>query len=284
MHNLPASGMRPEHSGLNQRQTRIVEKARAEGFVSIDDLAGEYDVTPQTIRRDIKLLCDQGILRRYHGGASLVSNTRNVDYSRRRELMKIQKEDIGRMVAEHIPDGASLFLNIGTTAEAVAAALLGHKNLRVVTNNINVASLLSQREDFEITIAGGRVRSRDLAVVGEATIGFINQFKVDFGIIGISGIDEDGTLLDFDYREVRVAEAIMENSRTVYLATDHTKFGRRAMVKLGHLSDLDGLFIDQLPPSPYAELLGEANIAVHVASEGYPDAGELDEEDYEDED
>ncbi|SNY90173.1 transcriptional regulator, DeoR family [Cohaesibacter sp. ES.047] len=270
MHIKTDEGIRSEQSGLNQRQTLIVEKARAEGFVSIDDLATDYDVTPQTIRRDIKLLCDQGILRRYHGGASLVSNTRNVDYSRRRELMKNQKEHIGQMVAEHIPDGASLFLNIGTTAEAVAAALMGHKNLRVVTNNINVASLLSQREDFEITIAGGRVRARDLAVVGEATIGFINQFKVDFGIVGISGIDEDGTLLDFDYREVRVAEAIMENSRTVYLATDHTKFGRRAMVKLGHLADLDGLFIDQMPDAPYAELLADSNIAVHVASDRFP--------------
>ncbi|MER5170260.1 MULTISPECIES: DeoR/GlpR family DNA-binding transcription regulator [Thioclava] len=252
-------------STLTQRQNQITEIARSEGFVGIEDIAVRLDVTPQTIRRDIKLLCDMGILHRYHGGASLMTNTRNRDHARRREEMASEKARIGEMVAAHIPDGASIFLNIGTTTEAIAQALLGKKELHVVTNNINVVTLLSQREDFDITIAGGQVRKRDLAVVGEATIGFINQFKVDFGIIGISGIDEDGTLLDFDYREVQVAQAIIANSRTTFLATDHTKFGRRAMVKLGHLDDLDGLFIDALPGAPYADVLKASNVSVHVA-------------------
>lgn len=253
--------------GLNRRQMMIVQKAQSEGFVSIDELTAAFDVTPQTVRRDINLLCDQGILKRYHGGASLVTNTRNIDYGARRELMRAEKERIGQLVARAIPDGASLFLNIGTTAEEVARALLDHRGLRVITNNINVAVLLSQGRDFEVTLAGGRVRSHDLAVVGEATIDFINQFKVDFGVIGISGIDPDGTLLDFDYREVKVAQSIIANARTVFLATDHTKFGRRAMVKLGHISVVDGLFIDRMPPKPYADLLAAERIAVHVADE-----------------
>ncbi|SFD33401.1 DeoR/GlpR family DNA-binding transcription regulator [Tropicimonas isoalkanivorans] len=258
-------GNRPLPSAFNKRQDQIVELARSEGYVEIDDLAATLDVTPQTIRRDINALCDLGILRRYHGGASLITNSRNQEYSSRRELMRAEKVMIGRTVAAHIPDGASLFLNIGTTTEAVAEALLDHKALRVVTNNINVATLLSQREDFDVSIAGGTVRPHDLAVVGEATIDFINQFKVDFGVIGISGIDEDGTLLDFDYREIQIARAIVANSRTVFLATDHTKFGRRAMVRLGHLSDLDALFIDALPPPPFDALLADSAISVHVA-------------------
>ena len=253
--------------GLNQRQEKIVEIARSEGFVGIEKLAALFDITPQTIRRDIALLCDHGILRRYHGGASLISNTRNVDYTERREVMKDEKARIGQMVAAHIPDGASLFLNIGTTTEAVADALLNHKNLNVVTNNINVAAKLSQQESFDVSIAPGHVRPRDLAVIGEATIDFIKQFKVDFGVIGISGIDEDGTLLDFDYREVRVAQTIIENSRTTFLATDHTKFGRRAMVKLGNITELDGLFLDCLPPAPYDELIKSSTVTAHLVSE-----------------
>jgi len=252
-------------AALNQRQALIVEKANADGFVSIDALVEAFEVTPQTIRRDINYLCDLGILRRYHGGASLVTNTRNVDYSARQELMPDEKDRIGRLVASHIPDGASLFLNIGTTTEAVARALVNHRGLRIITNNLNVAVLLRNGQDFEITVAGGRLRPHDLAVVGEATIDFISQFKVDFGVIGISGIDPDGTLLDFDYREVRVAQAIIDNSRTVFLATDHSKFGRRAMVKLGHVSMLDGLYIDQMPPQPYMDVLRESQVSVHVA-------------------
>lgn len=250
---------------LNPRQAQIVEKANTDGFVTIDDLVVAFGVTPQTIRRDINTLCDLGILRRYHGGASMVTNTRNADYDERQGAMRNEKEHIGQLVARHIPDGASLFLNIGTTTEAVARALVNHRGLRVITNNLNVAVLLRNGQDFEVTVAGGRLRPHDLAVVGEATIDFINQFKVDFGVIGISGIDPDGTLLDFDYREVRVAQAIVENARTVFLATDHSKFGRRAMVKLGHVSMLDGLFVDQLPPQPYLDVLHESQVAVHVA-------------------
>lgn len=254
-----------EEAGLSQRQARIVEMANADGFVSIDALVAAFAVTPQTIRRDINQLCDQGILRRYHGGASLVTNTRNVDYSARQEIMRDEKWRIGQLVASHIPDGASLFLNIGTTTEAVARALLNHRGLKIITNNLNVAVLLRNGADFEVTVAGGRLRPHDLAVVGEATIDFINQFKVDFGVIGISGIDPDGTLLDFDYREVKVAQAIVANSRTVFLATDHSKFGRRAMVKLGHVSMLDALFIDSMPPGPYLDMLAQSQVAVHVA-------------------
>jgi DeoR family glycerol-3-phosphate regulon repressor len=256
--------------GLNRRQAMIVQKAQVDGFVSIDGLAESLDVTPQTIRRDINMLCEQGVLRRYHGGASLPTSARNIDYSSRRALMCDEKERIGQLVARYIPDGASLFLNIGTTTEAVAKALLNHRGLRIITNNINVAVLLSQGQDFEITIAGGRLRRQDLAVVGEATVDFINQFKVDFGIIGISGIDLDGTLLDFDYREVKVAQAIVANARQVFLAADHTKFGRPAMVKLGHVSLLDALFVDRAPPQSFLDVLADERVAVHVVD---PSAG-----------
>lgn len=250
--------------GLNRRQTLIVQRARADGFVSIDGLAGALDVTPQTIRRDINTLCDQGVLLRHHGGASLPSSATNIDYNSRRRLLPAEKERIGQLVASHIPDGASLFINLGTTTEAVARALVNHHGLRIITNNVNVAAQLSRVEDFEITIAGGRLRPRDLGVVGEATVDFINQFKVDFGIIGISGIDVDGTLLDFDYREVKVAQAIIANARQVFLATDHTKFGRPAMVKLAPISVLDALFTDNAPPRPYLDMLANEQVVVHT--------------------
>jgi len=256
----------PDVGGLEDRRARILDLARVEGFVGIDALAERFKLTPQTIRRDINAMCEAGLLRRYHGGASLVGNSANTAYDLRKRTLQSEKERIGALVAQHIPDGASLFLNIGTTTEAVAAALLGHKDLRIVTNNINVAAMMCQAPDFEVTIAGGRVRNHDLAVVGEAALDAIGQYKVDFGIIGISGIDADGTLLDFDYREVRVAQAIIANARTVYLATDHTKFGRRAMVKLGHLSMLDALFLDRRPTSPYAEALTDAGLAVYVVT------------------
>jgi len=250
---------------LNSRQKEIMKTAQQKGFVSIEELTQTFEVTPQTIRRDINTLCDQGHLRRYHGGAGLTSSVENVDYLTRQVLCLEEKRRIARLVARHIPEKASLFINIGTTTEEVAKALVEHQGLRIITNNLNVATLLSSNPAFEVIVAGGVVRTRDRGIIGEATIDFIRQFKVDYGIIGISGIDADGTLLDFDYREVRVSQAIIKNARKVLLVADHTKFGRNAMVRLGHLSEIDALFTDQQPPEEIAATLAEANVGLYVA-------------------
>ncbi|HEX2529600.1 MAG TPA: DeoR family transcriptional regulator, partial [Geminicoccus sp.] len=143
---------------------------------------------------------------------------------------------------------------------------MDHTELKVITNNLNVASLLSQNPSFEVIIAGGLVRSRDRGIVGEAAIDLIRQFKVDVGVIGISGIDPDGSLLDYDYREVRVAQAIVANSRRVLLACDHSKFGRTALVRMGHLDQVHELFTDIEPPSAWQASLRAAGVRVHIAS------------------
>ncbi len=250
---------------VSDRRQNIVEVVRQEGFVSIELLARRYAVTPQTIRRDINEMADQGLLVRYHGGAGLPSSVENVAYDTRRILCFEEKQRIAALVARHIPNYASLFINIGTTTEAVAKGLTDHIGLRVITNNLNVVSTLSRNQDCEIIVTGGLVRSRDKGVVGEAALSMITQFKVDIGVIGISGIDLDGALLDYDYREVQVAKAIIAHSRRVFLVADHTKVERNALVRLGDVSQLDAWFTDQPPPRQLAEVLAEAGTEVHIA-------------------
>ena len=250
---------------MNQRQQEILSLVQQQGFVSIETLAQNFAVTSQTIRRDINSLCDQQLLTRYHGGAGLSSSVENVEYAARQVMNLEEKQQIAKMTADHIPDRASVFINIGTTTEEIAKALLNHTGLRIITNNLNVAATLRSNPSFEIIIAGGVVRQRDGGITGEATIDFIRQFKVDFGIIGISSIDTDGTLLDFDYHEVRVAQAIIENSRQIFLAADHSKFERCAMVRLGSISQIDALFTDRKPPEHIVEILAEKGIALHTA-------------------
>ncbi len=261
-----AKTIHPASSRLhNRRQREILELVQNKGFVSSDELARTFHVTPQTVRRDINQLCREGLLRRYHGGAGLPSTVENVAYTTRKVICQDAKVRIARSLAAKIPDKASLFLNIGTTTEEVARALINHKGLRVITNNLNVAAILSQNTSFEIFVSGGVMRHRDMGITGEATIEFIEKFKVDFGIIGISGIDEDGSLMDFDYSEVRVAQAIIANSHNVFLAADSTKFGRKAMVRLSHLSQVDALFTDQRPPEGIVAILADSNIMLHIA-------------------
>lgn len=251
---------------FNQRQQAILGFVREQGFVSVEALAEHFGVTAQTVRRDVNALCRLGRLRRFHGGAGLPSTVENDAYAHRQVRCLAEKQRIARAVAERIPDQASLFLTLGTTTEEVAKALLEHSGLRVITNNLNVAHILSDNPTFEVIIAGGVVRHRDRGVTGEATIDFMKQFKVDFAVMGISGIDDDGTLLDFDYREVRVLQAIMAHSRTIFLVADHTKFHRNAMVRLGHLSEVDVLFTDSDPPAAMHRSLAESGGSVVVAA------------------
>lgn len=228
--------LRPADVAL--RQDGIVELPREHGRVTVDGLAAHFEVTPQTIRRDLNELAARRLLQRVHGGAVFATGTANLEYEKRRQLAAAEKAAIGAAAAALIPDGASLFINIGTTTEAVSEALLDHRSLMVITNNINVANRMRLYPQFEVVIAGGVVRGSDGGVVGEAAGDFIRQFKVDYAVIGASAIDEDGALLDYDFREVKVAQAIIENARHVILVSDATKFDRVAPVRIGHLSQV----------------------------------------------
>lgn len=253
-----------KHAAVRGRHEDILALVRQQGFVSIGQLSKQFSVTPQTIRRDINILSDHGLLQRHHGGAGPLLTTENVDYTDRKVLCLREKQIIAQLVAEHIPPKSSLFINIGTTTEEVAKALCHHSKLRVITNNLNVAKILSGNSEMEVIVTGGLVRHKDCGIVGEAAIDFIRQFKVDYGIIGISGVDMDGTLLDFDYREVTAARSIIDNSRKVFLVTDHTKFGRNAMVRLGGIEEVDAMFTNQMPPPELVEIMKKADVELVV--------------------
>jgi len=258
--------MSDDKPSFNKRQQEIQQLVRQQGFASIEFLVQHFQKTPQTIRRDLNALAKLGLLTRYHGGAGLPSSVRNVAYQERKIFCLQEKQRIANLLVRHIPNDASLFINIGTTNEQIAMALKEHQGLRVITNNLNVAYILSRYENFEVIITGGVVRHRDRGITGEATLDFVNQFKVDYAIIGISGIENDGSLLDFDYREVKVAQAIMANSRTVYLAADHSKFSRNAMVRLGHISAVDAIFTDQELAEDFAPMVAEAGTQLYIAN------------------
>ncbi len=252
---------------LNPRQLAMLAAVREHGSLRTEALAERFDTTLQTVRRDVARLTEAGVLERFHGGVRAIdSHSRNTAYTERQRSHAQAKQRIARTVAAAIPPGSSLFMNIGTTVEAVARELLHHQGLRVVTNNLHVAQTLSANPQCEVVIAGGTVRHEDLGVVGEAALGFIEQFKVDIGLIGISGIDADGTLRDFDMREVMVARAIVAQSRQVWLAADASKFGRPAMIEMASLRAVHTLYTD-LPPEPaYERLLRDLDVRCVVAN------------------
>ncbi|MDV4167339.1 DeoR/GlpR family DNA-binding transcription regulator [Rhodovulum sp. FJ3] len=232
------------------RHPEILEIARREGKVTVEGLAAHFGVTLQTIRRDLTDLADAGRLERVHGGAVLPSGTVNIGYEERRSLYPEQKAAIARECAARIPHGISLFLNIGTSTEAVAQELVHHKDLMVVTNNMNVANILVANPDCEIIVTGGHLRRADGGLIGNLATDTIRQFKFDLAVIGCSALDRDGDMLDFDIQEVSVSQAILRQSRKTFLVADHTKFSRSAPARIASLADVDTFFTDRALPGP----------------------------------
>jgi DeoR family glycerol-3-phosphate regulon repressor len=144
----------------------------------------------------------------------------------------------------------------------------------VITNNINVASLMRGYSQIEVVIAGGVVRHADGGIVGDAAVEFIRQFRVDFAVIGVSAIDQDGALLDFDYREVRVTQEIIANARHVILVCDATKFERSAPVKIGHLSQVNTFVTDCCRPPTIRRICQDAEVRLTEVKS--PSGGEFD--------
>lgn len=222
-------------------------------------------VTPQTIRRDLNVLCSTDYLRRIHGGAVLGEVQVNLGYQARRHIAADVKRRIGQLAASLIPDGSSLFINIGTTNEQVAEYLRSKRDLLVITNNVNVVTILMGATGVELIVAGGIVRHEDGGIVGERASDFLSQFRVDYAIIGASAIDDDGSLLDYDYREVLAARAIIGHARSVILVADSTKFERSAPIRIAHITDVRHFVTDCEPPEEVARICRNGDVAVHTA-------------------
>jgi DeoR family glycerol-3-phosphate regulon repressor len=248
---------------MQSRHDLILGIARQRGKVNATTLSDELGVAVQTIRRNLRQLCDAGLLERVHGGAILPSGVRNIGYGDRRALGRDAKQRIAARAARLIPDNASLFLNIGTTTEAVANALLSHQNLMVITNNLNVANILARNPSCEVIVAGGTLRRADGGLVGDLAALAIQRFKVDIAVIGASAIDLNGDLLDFDPEEVRVSRQILDAARSSILVADKSKFTRKAPVRIGSVSEVGGFVTDGIPSEQLINACRDWNTALH---------------------
>ncbi|OKL45816.1 DeoR/GlpR family DNA-binding transcription regulator [Pseudovibrio exalbescens] len=233
----------------NLRHEKLIKEVNDKGYVSVEELAELLDVSAQTIRRDIKKLSEQKLVVRHHGGAGRSSSVVNLDYAVRQVSETEEKEAIGAAIAEHIPDNSSVFISIGTTTEIIAKHLLKKQGLRVITNSLRVANVLYQKNDFNVMVPGGKLRSTNGGIVGSTALEFVNHFRVDYLITSCGSIDTDGTLLDYDFNEVVVVQSMMKTARNVFIAADSTKFSTTAAVEVGHIKNATALFTDATPPA-----------------------------------
>ena len=248
----------------NPRHDRLLKEVNEKGYVSVEELTELLDVSAQTIRRDIKKLSDQKLLIRHHGGAARNSSVVNLDYAVRQISETEQKEAIGRAIVELIPDNSSVFLTIGTTTEIIARHLMQRHGLQVITNSLRVANILYQKQDFNVMVPGGKLRSFNGGIIGSTALDFVKHFRVDYLIASCGSIDNDGTLLDYEFNEVTMVQAIMKTARNVFIAADSTKFATTATIELGHIRDATALFTDATPPADIKMHLDQHGVALHI--------------------
>ena len=252
---------------LSKRQTQITEYLQDEPFLSVEQLAEQYQVTTQTIRRDLNMLCDHGLARRRHGGIEKAAKTGNIAYRHRQIIAQESKKCIAREVARHIPNDVSVAFSIGTTPEVVADALSHHQRLRIFTNNLNIALLSSENPTFNVNIMGGVVRNSDCDVLGTGIENFFSAYLFDFGIYGVAGVGENGTLLDFTEDEVRARQLIQENSQKTFLVLDDSKFTRKAHVRGGQIGQATKIFCNSKPPLQILEAIESAGSELIICGE-----------------
>jgi DeoR family glycerol-3-phosphate regulon repressor len=251
----------------NTRRTAILTALRNTGRVATEALARQHHVTVQTIRRDLAEMEGASLLTRTHGGAVPRSTVANIGYADRQVLNADAKRQIAKRTASLIPDRASLFLDIGTSAEAVAEALLQHDGLMIITNNLRAAMTLADNPSAEVIVAGGVLRRSDAGLVGEQTVAFLRQFKPDFAVLSASALDTEGDFLDFDFREVQVSRTARTQARRSILVADASKFQRQAPVRIGSLADIDTFITDAPPPAPLSERLSQWQTDLHIAGD-----------------
>ncbi|PJE27217.1 Glycerol-3-phosphate regulon repressor [Pseudooceanicola marinus] len=250
------------------RKEQILQLARREGRVMVDGLAEAFGVSAHTIRRDINALCEEAKLRRLHGGAEYIEGQANLPYHARAVLNFDEKSAIAREVARVIPDGATLFISIGTTPAIVAGALAEKQALTVITNNLNAALALSENPGNRIILPGGEMRLPDRDILGPEAVELFRTYRADFGIYGVGGIDHDGSLLDFNAAEVQMREQMRTNSRRSILVADRTKFGRRAAAVGGQLNEAGMVVLDRAPGADWQPLLDGYPGKLVLAMEG----------------
>ncbi|WP_236841757.1 DeoR/GlpR family DNA-binding transcription regulator [Bosea sp. PAMC 26642] len=230
-------------------------------------MVAAFNVTPQTLRRDLQDLSDRGLLRRHHGGASANLSTANADYGLRHVETADGKAAIGRAAAAFVKPGSSLFLTPGTTTDALAKAIAEKApgGLRVITNSTAAAAILENCPGISIQITGGLWMGHNRAVAGAPAVDFVENYRCDLVLTSIGGIDPEGNLLEYRDEEVAVGRVMLRNARRKVVLADHSKFGRVATCRLAHLGDIDTLITDRAPVEARARMIDGAGCELIVA-------------------
>lgn len=248
-----------------ERQKVILERARHEGRVDVTGLASEFDVTYETIRRDLTALERHGVLRRVHGGAIPVERlgfepALNV----RDSVMTQEKERIAKAALAELPDEGAILLDAGSTTGRLAEQLPTDRELTVVTNSLSIALTLTSRTNINLMLLGGRLRTRTQASVDAWALRALAECYVDVAFMATNGVSVERGLTTPDPAEAEVKRAMIASSRRAVLLADHTKVGNDHFARFAAVEDLDLVITDNGLADGLADELEATGLSVRA--------------------
>ncbi len=229
-----------------ERQHAIASLVLAQGRASVAELAQAYDVTTETVRRDLAVLDKAGLVRRVHGGAVPARALHLVEseVGERENTRAEHKDAIAAAAAEFFPRSGSVLFDAGTTTARIAALLPTDRALVVVTNSVPTAARLAPLPTVTLQLIGGRVRGLTQAVVGDTALRMLDTLRVDVAFIGTNGISIGHGLSTPDTEEAAVKRAMVKAANFVVVAADSSKIGREEFVSFAPVADVDVLVTD----------------------------------------
>ncbi|GJK66034.1 DeoR family transcriptional regulator [Klebsiella oxytoca] len=240
------------------RQKYLIEILSEKGQITISELVDRLQVSADTLRRDLSDLEKQGLAQKNHGGA-IALNLSAMNRQNRNTLLPDTKKRLGKMVAEKIPGGSTLFLDAGSTVLAVATQIQGP--MTVITPSLDIAQHVSTRADIQLILLGGKWDMQQRLFAGSATVSLLERYRADIAVLGTCALHADLGLSASQEADAEVKRAMLAASAEHWLVADHMKLNHCEPWLVAGLADIHQLFLDR----PWDELKDNDSIQLHIA-------------------
>jgi DeoR family glycerol-3-phosphate regulon repressor len=272
MNDMPAGSGEGRKRLLGRvRKERTAEMIRMRGFMSSSALAAEFGVSEMTVRRDLAELDALGELIRTHGGA-VWREPRTIEtvgaqepfFDERTKRNHEAKLRIATAAERLVAKGSAVALDVGTTTYQLAHRLANRSDIKIVTNNLRIATLLASHS-VDIYLLGGNVRRNEMSLCGPVAVQQAEKLRFDIAFIGVAGISASG-IFDYAIEEAELKRVFLAQASRKVALCDASKFGQVSLVQVAQLKEIDTVVTDAAPPADIAEALAEAGVETIVAA------------------
>lgn len=244
-----------------ERRKKVLEMVQELGSASVSELSIHFQVSEETIRRDLQLLEKDSLLSRAYGGAYLGGTVgQDVPFSLRRDTCKKEKEDIALSARAMIQSGDTIFLCPSTTSLMIAQAIKNIKNITVITNALFIANMLSEYEENRVICIGGELDKKRQTFSGCSTLETLNAFYADKAFVSCTGVSFEGGLTDSSEMQGQIRRIMLRHAQKRILIADHTKFGKTTLSSIAPLNDINCIICDKALSKNWMDLFQKYNI------------------------